>query len=650
MDSVWTGNSTVFRTYVKGNPNGDGKKPIEKIKGRQVIRTFDDASKFDCFGGVLNPDIVDISFDTNELSDMIWNICGEEGWKTLVLENPDNGHLHFFFRDSQHRITKTGADIRLALGVIADIHHGETYIPLRVKGSDRFPPSQEDDDIQEVPVCLLPIASDMDSVAMGEGDGRNDLLLKIQIPMGQTGMNAEDIKHTCELINGFIFKKPLSEQELDVVLREDAVEFAVETGKVSQFYKDKTFLHDKFGQHMMKQHHVKRINGQLHVYKDGIYVSGYRNIENMMQSVIPSLKSNQRTEVMKYLEIMNPDSVQNMSSENLIPFRNGVLNIRTMELQGFSPENIIMNKIPWNWNPDSYSEIADHTLNRISCDNPEIRMLLEEMIGYCFYRRNNLQKSFILTGTGSNGKSTFLEVLKTILGKNNYSELDIGELDDKFSTVKMSGTLANIGDDISSDFLEGKTLSVFKKAVTGNGIKAENKGQDVFFFKPYCKLLFSANEIPRMKSRGFSAIKRRIIIVPFNAVFTKEDPDFNSYIEDDLKEEQSIEYLIRLGVEGLKRALEQKDFTESKEVQDELEQFEKENNPILGWLDDMEDEDHLTREELSLLYHEYCIFCDNGGFKPLSREVFSKQLQKEKRLESFRRVVNGKKVTMFRKV
>lgn len=133
------------------------------------------------------------------------------------------------------------------------------------------------------------------------------------------------------------------------------------------------------------------------------------------------------------------------------------------------------------------------------------------------------------------------------MGDSNISQLDIAELDDRFSTVMLTGKLANIGDDISSDFIQGKTVSFFKKAVTGNGLKAENKGQDVFFFKPYTKLLFSANEIPRMKNKGFEAIRRRLLIIPFRAKFSKDDPDYNYQIEDKLKTQSAMEYLILLG-------------------------------------------------------------------------------------------------------
>ena len=123
-----------------------------------------------------------------------------------------------------------------------------------------------------------------------------------------------------------------------------------------------------------------------------------------------------------------------------------------------------------------------------------------------------------MTGDRNNGKSTFLDCVETILGEQNISALDLKELGDRFSTSMMFGKLANIGDDIGDDFLQGSQVAIFKKIVTGNRIKAEKKGQDPFEFNPYIKLLFSANDIPRMKDKT-GAVLRRLTIIPFNARF-----------------------------------------------------------------------------------------------------------------------------------
>lgn len=645
----WKGNNHVFRTYVKGASSGDGKSPAkgQKLKGQKTVLSFDEAEQSDSFGGLLQEGVIDISFDSDELSSKFWDMAEANNWNCLILENPANGHIHSYWKKPDVWEEKDGRDKKLAVGLIADVHSGDTYIPLRVKGVDRFPPSFEPDTLQEVPEELFPVNTQIDLLNLEEGQGRNDSFFRYILILQGVGFEAGLIRRILQNTNSFVISEPLSEQELDTITREEAFEKPV-------FFSGKTFLHDTFGQYLIREHHIKRFNGQLHCYRDGIYISGSKYIENLMLKTIPRIKSNQRAEVLKYLEVMIPDDEDVQTEEKLIAFKNGVLNLVTMELLPFSPDYMVTNKIPWDYNPSSYSELMDKTLNRISCDDMDIRHLLEECAGYCLYRKNDLETSFILTGIGANGKSTYLESLECMLGKNNVSNLDIAELDDRFSTVMMSGKLANIGDDISDEFLNGKTIATFKKIVSSNTIKAERKGQDGFFFKPYTKLLFSANNIPRMGSKGLTAVKRRLSIIPFNATFSKNDPDYDATLKWKLKTQEPMEYLIQLAIQGLMRAL-AGGFTEPSKVKSELEQFEKDNNPVLGWLESMkEDEesdvvkDYIAKTPVNEMYISYDTYCVQNGFRATSNAEFSKQLQKKYNLVTKRQTVSGKKYTFLK--
>ena len=86
---------------------------------------------------------------------------------------------------------------------------------------------------------------------------------------------------------------------------------------------------------------------------------------------------------------------------------------------------------------------------------------------------------------------------RQLLGEENIASLDLKELGDRFKTAEMFGKLANIGDDIGDEFIANP--AIFKKLVTGERVSAERKGQNPFEFNNYSKLLFSANNIPRIK-------------------------------------------------------------------------------------------------------------------------------------------------------
>lgn len=636
----WKGNDIAFKGYVIGK----GKQAIMKVKNVQLL-SWDAVQIYRSFGTILNQYFVDISFDTNERSQKFWDMAEKNNWKCLIFENLENGHIHSIWRIPNNWKFKDGRDKKLAVGLIADIHSGSTYIPLRVDGVDRFPPSFEPDDIDEVPVELFPVNTTIDLEGLQEGDGRNEELFRyILILQSQLGLDEELIRKVLYNTNYFIFQEPLSDDELEVILRDEAFQKPV-------FFMDKTFLFDRFAVWLKNTYHVVKINNQLHIYQNGIYVED-ENLGTVMRENIPNIKKNQKTEVLDCLRDITECKTQ--ADARYIAFRNGVLDIVTGQMQPFSPDLVITNQIPWDYNPEAYSELADDTLNKLACGDQPIRALLEECIGYCFYRANDYKKSFMLTGKGNNGKSTFLDCVKAILGDGNISALDLKELGDRFSTSMMFGKLANIGDDIGDDFLQGSQVAIFKKVVSGNRIKAERKGQDPFEFNPYVKLLFSANDIPRMKDKT-GAVLNRLVIIPFNARFTKYlpsgeiDPDYNPKIRYELVEQSSVEYLIRVGVEGLKRIIGNQGFSKSDATEQMAEEYDLMNNPIKGFFAEQE-EGYIFRETVQDIFTRYQLYCNDCGIKPETKISFGKTVAEMFQVESKNTRVNGKQVRFYKQI
>lgn len=601
----------------KGYVETKGKQSIEKLKNRTKYKTYEEVKDLNGFGGVLANDTILIDIDDAEQSEILMNIV-EEFQLDCRVYCTSRGR-HFLFKN--HTIARNRTHAQLAVGLTADIKVGSklSYEVIKINGEERFCEwdIEEGGKYQEVPKWLFPVKATAEFVDMDAGDGRNQALFNYILTLTANDFTVDETRECIRILNKFVLKEPLSDDELEVILRDEAFQKPV-------FFMGSTFLFDKFAVYMKNTAHIVKINGQLHIYKEGIYTNGYKEIEADMIQHIPNLKKMQRREVLDYMELIVEE--KQPSEANLIAFNNGVYDIMTGELKPFSTEIVITNKIPWDYDPDAYSELADSTLNKLSCGDSAIRALLEECIGYCFYRRNELGKAFILTGDKSNGKSTFLDCVKAILGEKNISALDLKELGDRFNTSMMFGKLANIGDDIGDDFLQGSQVSIFKKIVTGNRIKAERKGQDPFEFNPFIKLLFSANDIPRMKDKT-GAVLRRLVIIPFNATFGKSDPDYDPFIKYKLIEKDSIEYFIRLGVEGLKRVIINDEFTKSTKVQNQLNEYEEENNPIIAFIADS-GIDMIENEPTNEVYKRYQVFCADNAIIPMSNIVFSKQINK----------------------
>lgn len=621
----------------KGYIETRGKRPCEKLKNRTKWKTLEEVKNLNGYAGVLANDTILVDIDDPEQSEILMNIVEEYQLDCRVYCTSRG--KHFVFKN--HAISRNRTHIQLAVGLTADIKVGSrlSYEVIKIDGEERFIEwdIEEGGKYQEIPKWLFPVSATADFIDMDAGDGRNQALFNYILTLTANDFTVDETRECIRILNKFVLKEPLPDDELETILRDEAFQKPV-------FFMGSTFLFDKFAAYMKNTAHVVKINNQLHIYKDGIYENGYKEIETEMIHYIPNLKKTQRREVLDYMELITES--QQMSEANLIAFENGVYDLMTGELKPFSSDMVITNKIPWNYNPDAYSELADRTLNKLACGDHTIRSLLEECVGYCFYRRNELGKAFILTGDKSNGKSTFLDCMKAILGEQNISALDLKELGDRFNTAMMFGKLANIGDDIGDDFLQGSQVSIFKKIVTGNRIKAERKGQDPFEFNPYIKLLFSANDIPRMKDKT-GAVLRRLVIIPFNATFSKDSDDYDPYIKYKLIEQDSMEYFIRVGIEGLQRVIINQGFTQSEKVQNQLNEYEEENNPIIAFIADC-GVDAIENEPTNEVYKRYQVFCAENNMQPMSNIVFSKQINKRLKFEIVHVKLNGQTRRIFK--
>lgn len=185
------GNNRIFRTYFKGDDAGDGKKPCQAVKGMPGL-PFAEAAKNPSFGAVLNEGFVDISFDTKEMFEAFLDMADANNWRCLALESAKGGHT--YWKDSGHRTGKNGKDKPLAVGLIADIHSGSTYIPLKVHGVEREVVF-DGEDYQEVPPELLPVKTSARLWGLSEGEGRNDELFKYILTLQECGLDRKTIRH-----------------------------------------------------------------------------------------------------------------------------------------------------------------------------------------------------------------------------------------------------------------------------------------------------------------------------------------------------------------------------------------------------------------------------------------------------------------------
>ena len=623
----------LFKGYV---PTRQKKcqMPFKDKKSSELL-TYEQVQGMKEFAGILDDDVILIDVDNYEQSEILMKIVEEKELLCRVYKTTRG--KHFLFK--RGNVDRCGTHKKLAIGIESDIKVGcsNSYSILKFNGSEReiiydILPNEE---YQEVPRYLYTVTHKMDFVNMSEGSGRNQALFNYILTLQANDFTIEEARETIRIINGYVLDKPLDDSELETILRDDSFKKPI-------FFNRNVFLFDKFANFLKNNSHIIKLNGRLHIYKDGAYIAGNDVIEAQMIKYIPNLTHTKRQEVLRYLNLI-VENKRKVDTSNYICFKNGVYDLMNDELLEHTPEIIVTNKIDFDYVKGAYFELLDKTLNKISCDDTGIRALLEEIVGYTFFRRNELRKSFILVGDKANGKSTYLDLIAYMLGDENISALDLADLGSQFKTAEIVGKLANIGDDIGDEFI--KNPAIFKKLVSGDRITVERKGVDPFEFNNYAKFLFSANNIPRIKDKS-GAVLSRLIIVPFNATFSKDAPDYDPYVKYKLRSNESVEYFIQIAIAGLKRVLANQAFTQNEVVQRELEEYEENNNPILLFFKEF-GEEFIVNESTSKCYMKYKEFCISNGFTAMSQIEFSKTVKRQFDCEIEDRRVGGKRYRVF---
>lgn len=604
------------------------KAAVKKFKNVK-LDTLEDVQGLDEYAGVLNDDVILIDVDDMEQSELLLKIVKDEQLKCKVYATTRGKHFLFLNSYVERCIT----DGSLACGITrVDIKVGHQYQVLKYNGVLREV-LYDTGDYEYLPNWMYPIKGSRTFSRMAMGDGRNTAIFKHVTELMECSMTKGDITRAVQILNKYVFKEPLPDEEIAKLLRDER--FAKPT-----FFKDGKFSHNSFAKWLKDEHHMCKINNDLYTYNGYCYTNDVREIKRQMIQEIPVLKDSQRTEVYKYLDLIVDEHQE--TEARYIPFGNGVYDLVTETLSPFSPGYIVTNRVNAEYFEDAYDPIVDKAMIDFANGNEKVRDLLEEMIGYCLYRRNELRKAFILVGDKQNGKSTFLQMLNAFVGMENVVALDLAELGDRFKTAELSGKLVCSGDDIEDNFISN--LAIFKKLVTGNPVNAERKGQDPFDFSNYSKLIFSANSVPRMNDKT-GAVMSRLILIPFSAHFEPGTNGFDLEIIDKLTTSSAKSHLARVSMEGLKRVLSRRSFTTDNVVDETLNDYIVNNNSVLLFL--KEENPKLLHESVQDVFVQYQMFCGMNGVKPVSKINFSKQIGVHAKFKSVPKNIKGKSVRVF---
>ena len=594
-------------------------------------KTWDEVKDFDNLGLIVPEPFIVLDFDTVSDAEIMLKIIEGLDLKCRVMKTTRGIHVWFKSEEPWKCFKKT----RLACGIYSDCksHSKNAYVKIKDSGSMRQwirkTPTEE---IQEVPKWLYPISNPSNKFVfkdMSDGSGRNQELFNYIVYLQTKGFTREEIRETIQVINDYVFADPLSDFEIGTICRDEAFKpDDVIAEQIAKNEKKAGWCHNEFGDELITAYKIITVNNQLYVYEDGYYQKDEKIIEAKMIELYPGIKQTQRNEVLSYIRIkthINSGFIK--VNPYVINLKNTRYNIKTGQCLEFTPEAIEFDRIPVVYDPSAYCADLDKMLNRVFLGDREVINLFEEMIGACLLKHNRYQKAFMLYGSGSNGKSTVLNLIKTFIGGSNYSSMALEKVTDRFNVAELENKLANIGDDI--DNVTIKDTGTLKKLFAGNSIQVERKGERPFSIEPYATHIYSCNTIPRSfdKSDGFY---RRWLFIPFNARFSSLDPDYDPLIEDKITTPEALSYLLNIGIRGAKRLLEKGRFTEPESVKEVLEAYKADNSTVLSWIDDKELKvEYFVNNSTDKIYSDFVDWCKVSGVKSSNitgKKTFNKEV------------------------
>lgn len=313
-----------------------------------------------------------------------------------------------------------------------------------------------------------------------------------------------------------------------------------------------------------------------------------------------------------------PESPQDLVLINLL---NGIVEITAqgMRIRGFNKKDFLTYQLPFPYEKQAICPIFMRFLNEV-LEDQQLQTVLAEFFGYIFTRHLKLEKCLLLYGTGANGKSVFFEIINSLLGNNNISNLSLGNLKEEHNRALIKNKLLNYGSEIRGNI----EADVFKQLVSGEPIQARLKYGNTFIMKVYAKLAFNCNTLPKDVEQT-NAYFRRFIIIPFEVTIPeeKQDPLLAQKIID-----KELSGVFNWILDGLNRLLQQNRFTFSPRIRKEVEQYKKESDSVWLFLDESGYQKSIIQKVyLKNLYQEYRTFCTEDGFRAVSIQNFSKRLK-----------------------
>ena len=641
-------NDGLYRGYIKCNSDKTAAQPY---KDGEPLLTLEEAQKFDSYAGVMSDNTVMVDIDDSGHAERLKKIIDAYQIKCRITRTRRGMHFTFFCNDQlmNHNHVET------AIGLIADYKYGIncSYEVLKINGKERDVLA-DPDMIQTIPRWLYPKSDKVikpndpeytSIVGLSQGS-RDETLFKWNTSNCKRSKNSanktpfnvlaniskRDFDRLFEIINQFIFDDPLPDDEFKKFVSQKAFEEKTGFAKENEKKAKKGGEYRDLVRDLRDAAKVQQFGKALYRIVDGKYYKLLSDvfINNELIAVRGMEPEKQKAAQTMIRSFQKEDNVR--FDPYYVGFKNGIMDWRAGAFFPYGTKDVpIFRYFDVNYNPEADTSFVDGIITDW-CQGDEVKkQMLYELAGCCVYSDKPIKKWWAIEGKADTGKSTFLRLLREVVGEDNVGSTPIQNLKDSNAIAELIDKPVNIVDDGSSKFTTD--LSNLRRIIQGDEMQVKLLYQNRFTVKIESRMVFVFNKIPRFRDDN-DATAKKMLMIGFNRVYSDDEKD--TELIDKLTTEENKEAFLKLAVDGMKSIISRNlTFTVSEESKRVIAQIMEESDQFVSFVADTISEDYdwikfLDAKKTSDVYDTFRAWADAEGYQaPMVRKQFTERCCKE---------------------
>jgi|GEM_PF-3871160 len=364
----------------------------------------------------------------------------------------------------------------------------------------------------------------------------------------------------------------------------------------------------------------------MRYYKEGVYHErGKNKILPLIEKLFKERSTEYyRREILEKIKLRTLFPREKLGGElRYINMNNGVFDIKTKTLLDHDAKYKFISKSPINYVPGATCPLFEELLETVIPDEDE-RKGLQEYMGYIFYRSMPFHKIFVFLGSGANGKGTVTDIISELVGDKDKTALPIRQFKKDWARAALFGTMLNVCGEISNKRLYD--TDYLKRIRGGDLLNAKNLYEGPFQFRPYAKMIFSANALPPTEDSS-SGFYRSFLFARFPKKFDVQERNVNIKKEIIASEMPGV---FNFAMQGLYRLLENGFFSNERTMEESAEFYEGQVESISDYIyERLEITYHAADFEIrDEVYDDYFNWCKEQGRVAKNKIEFSRKLRK----------------------